>query len=373
MEQIGKYISSGQSVPIFDKQDSIRKTIGKVESSHDPVFVYDGQEFIGIATPFQYLYKNKPALETKLQSILVVPPYLTKNSLVNKTVEQMLALRSYVLPVFDKNKRVEGIIKAKSVLSALQGHEIWGDTVPDKIVVMQKQSLLRDVFALMRKGKISRVAVVDEENQLSGIVGRRDIFQALMAPADKQRYNSKKGLVKQLQFDQDWETKMDYPLSNLQQQETVHTDSNDPYEWLKLLLENSKGSVVVTDKGKHPIGIVSTRTFLKKILDSRLEEKRLIEIVDRRKVLPIYKLEEISELLDGFWNKTERKIPISKIRIVIEAAKNQVGKPTVYSVRLHIETQDNDPIMANSKNNWEVRDGVREAMDEIEKQARRKH
>jgi CBS domain-containing protein len=89
-------------------------------------------------------------------------------------------------------------------------------------------------------------------------------------------------------------------------------------EALDLILEKKVGSVVVVDKDQHPLGIVTTRDFLKFCLLNSQGKK--IELITRN-------LSQISrQKVGGFFNHLSNRIgrlsKVDKARLMIQEEKN---------------------------------------------------
>lgn len=355
--------------------DTVMALSGKSESSHDPVFIFDGDMFLGLVWPYQMLYSSRQDRGMLASSILVKPPIITTRSDIYEVVSQMLSLRSYVLPVFDRENKITGVIQAKNILVdfAKRGKKdvFFGHVEVDGVLKVKMEDTLRIVLPVMRIKKATRVVVVDEKGKVRGVVSRRDIYRSITRPTAKQRYANKGGGQKQLLFDQEWDQKLDYPMANLIRRRRVeYSQSAHPRVWLRQLLDKNAGSIVVVDSITKPKGIVSTRTFLKAIVATKPKIKPMVEISDTSRLLSRFQIEAIRGLLEKFMDKVAKRFDQVRLAAAIKALKNSAGKVTRYELRLELKRVGKkvSRSLVKGRRVWDV---VREGLAEIKKQIRR--
>ncbi|KAJ6792530.1 Uncharacterized protein M6B38_238105 [Iris pallida] len=86
------------------------------------------------------------------------------------------------LPVVDAELRCIGVVSKKDKSKASNGMKSKvGEVMSSPAITLSPDKTVMDAAALMLKEKIHRIPVVNEDQQIVGIVTRTDIFQALEA------------------------------------------------------------------------------------------------------------------------------------------------------------------------------------------------
>lgn len=104
----------------------------------------------------------------------------------DQTLEEVEHHFKYVsgLPVVDDDLRCIGIIsksdRARAGASLGQKSTV-GEVMSSPPITLPPNKTVKDAAALMLKMKIHRIPIVDERNQVIGIITRTDVFEALEA------------------------------------------------------------------------------------------------------------------------------------------------------------------------------------------------
>jgi len=369
------YVKKVKNLPVAQTRDIIGTVIDQTKTTHDPVLVYEGDKFSGVIWPYQILYEAKPVLRTKVKSLMVTPPEITADSDIYDVVEQMVAMRLFTLPVFGVVERVLGVISARDILADMQvgsdWEEVWQLVKPQPPVMAGMHTKLREILPQLRKKKKSRIVVTDSGGKLVGVVGRREVYLALSRPAvEKQRYSSRKGLIKQGDYDEDWQMKLDYPVANIMRAEVVWSDADQPQVWLKKLVDGGTNSVVIVDKNSRPTGVVGILDFLKGIVISRPQGGAMIRLDDKHNLLDPVRRQAMEKMMRRLGHKLERLTEISSVKVVVDAMGSFRSKPRAYRVAAEA-TNGVGTVKRASAENKEAKAAVREAFDELEEQIRR--
>jgi CBS domain-containing protein len=374
---VGSVMSKQVQIPQGSPDDTVGSVISQFQGSHEPVFVIDSKgKYLGSVWPYHLLYLSKPFFKEKLKSVLVKTSALTPNDPVLKVVEQMISLRLYTLPIFEKG-RISGVIMAREILRKLYENKDWREKVSEFIeftpaLVAEGHVLVRDVYSQMRKENLSRVLVVDREGNLEGIVGRRDIYMAVMAPPmGKQRYSVSNTGQKTMDFDEDWDTKLDYPLMHLVKRKRLATVNKGASVWdiAKKLLLAEVGSVVILENLK-PVGTLSVRPFLKAIISESQAVEFPVKVTDRRGLLDAYHRDELWGLLQKHGKRWGEMFGVTRIEAVLDASKNAIGKAFSYRIELKVVGNKNKRLISDAQNH-KLRAVYNDALAKIDKQLRR--
>lgn len=84
------------------------------------------------------------------------------------------------LPVTDKDLKCIGVISKKDIAKATKGlKSTVGEVMSSPVITLSAEKTVLDAAVLMLKNKIHRIPIVNDGDQVVGIVTRTDIFNAL--------------------------------------------------------------------------------------------------------------------------------------------------------------------------------------------------
>ena len=76
---IAPIINKGRLEHTASPDDTVLQALSKIRSTHEAVFVLDSNDqFIGLVSPYKVLYQHKLLNQTKVSSVLIHPPLLSK-------------------------------------------------------------------------------------------------------------------------------------------------------------------------------------------------------------------------------------------------------------------------------------------------------
>jgi len=341
MDNIKSLITSAKKIPAAKPTDTVGSVLENVRSSHDPVFVFDGEIFLGIVSGSQSLFKKRYPKDAKAETAVINPPRLTPESSIFYAARQMISTKIYTLPVFDSNGKIIGVISARSLLSSILSSgklmkALQNQINIDKPVTSTIHAKVRDIYSTLRREKTSRVVVTNEKGQIGGIITRRDIQQAFTAPPSKGRSSRTKNNRAFMIDDRDLK-KFDFPIAEYVKVKAVTL----PFiSKTKAILEeiNTKNinSIILSDRNNKPKGIVSIRSFIDALSKLEPEEKLSVIFSDKHKIVDSKIHEGIISLLQKLEKKVNKISPIREIKVTLDAAKNPKGMVMQYEVHLHI-------------------------------------
>lgn len=374
MEKVAAFFQKRSTFPQVNSDDRVSQVLGKVTSSHDPVSVYNSKgNLVGLVWPYKLLFSGRPQMTDKVGPYAVPPPQITPETSLYQAITCLLDNRVYALPVFARRGQILGELSARDILLRLAANRNWSEVVFKQVditrpLVANSQATIRDIYSQLRQEKVSRVVLVDREGKITGIVGRKDIFLALLVPpAGKQRYSTTGDGQKEAAYDRDWEDKLDYPLSDLKSADRVVTAEvgENTGKILQKILASNKKSLVLLDRLRRPQGIVTWRSFLRAILAARPKKEVAVEIVNRDKSVDSYRLEEVADLVGEFSANVGRFTDIGRWRVVIETvSKNALGQVRQFALYLDMRLKSGQSISAVTKA-FKIKDGVRQALTKI--------
>lgn len=377
MNSIQPYI---QPLTIFGTatpDESLTTIIGRVESSHEGLFVFDKEKkFHGVIWLYHVLYKRRPMRNSRVKQYTVMTPKLTKTTSVYEAVRVMIEHRLYTLPVFDTGQRIIGAVTAKNFMSRIIDDDdkfriIRPAIKPSRPFIVSADEKLGRIYSKMRRSGSSRVLVVNDVNQLIGLVSRRDIYTAFILPTVKVRYRTASSGDRQLLFDRDWPTIFDYKIKQLSTLEVVTAQENEDIRGIfRKMLDRGVHSIVLIDNNNRPQAILSTRSFLKAIADQERHETIPITIVDEGNALSVFRRMEVEDILRSFSAKLKKRNSVTSLTLTVDTVKNSQNKVSEYEVSLHAETGNGHPLIAKDTQ-YELRPGVMSVVAKIKRQLTR--
>ncbi|MBI2601395.1 CBS domain-containing protein [Candidatus Daviesbacteria bacterium] len=354
--------------------DHLGSVLDWVQSSHDAIFVFDDKNnFLGLCSPYQTLYKKRFPYTTSVEHCLVHPPEIYDTTPFYQTADFMNELRIYTLPILTKKKKFKSAINAKDFIRQLLKDKSLLKQVAQNlelgnITTADIHATVGQIYDKLRKKGITRICLVDKLGKLTGIVTRSDIKHAFIHPTPKQRFAKNLSYSTSWSFDEEKVKRLDDPVRNYFT-EFVETTSDrlSNEEIIKKLLKSGKNSSVVLTDAEKPIGIVSISTILKTI--SKLKPQENINVVFKKPSnnVDTNQINEVKNLLQEFGQKMNKRWSIKRIEFHINEPKYTNLKTALYNITLVLVPVAGKPVVSKSKDKVFLV-AVRSAIREIEKQ-----
>ncbi len=253
---------------------TLSQALSVLKSSHDAAFVFDEKDkYLGVVNPYYSIIKTSLPGNAKAEHSLFHAPRVRQNFPIAKVARLMIESKVHYLPVFDQSDRFIGITSARRLLHLFKDSPFFDRSV--ETFIKQKNRPLFTVYDtdsvstavnLFKKTKVSKLVVANKNMKLYGILTYYDLINFLITPRHKVHRGDKDGNRSSFQYQQVKNFAKTYVL-------TLRAESN-VREALNLILDKKIGSVVVVDDMRNPIGIITTRDFLRLIIQDR-REKRL--------------------------------------------------------------------------------------------------
>ncbi|MBP9798082.1 CBS domain-containing protein [Candidatus Woesebacteria bacterium] len=245
-----------------EPHDSHASALMKLSSSHDAAFVFDKDELLGLINPYHSLIKKSLPSNVKLKNSMVHPPKISMQTSLDKIMHLMSESKIHYLPVFD-GANFKGIVTARRLLDHILTDEklkmpIGTYLKERKLHTLQDTEFVSKAMTHFRENKVSKLVVVDDKGLLSGVLAYYDVIKHLSEPRDRQNILSRKGEKNPL---------LQKPIRNFFKKDVlVLSKTHTLADAVKLILEKSIGSVVITEKNR-PIGIITTKDIFSAYLD----------------------------------------------------------------------------------------------------------
>ena len=249
-------------------EDHLSKVLSKLSTSHDAAFVFDeNDKYIGIVSPYFTMIKSSLPANTKVQHCLTHTAKIYLNYPLSKVCELFIQSKIHYLPVFDEEDKFLGIISARRILTYFKDLSIFKvklEGIINKrwkgLITVFEDDTITQAIHLFKTNRISKLIVINHERKLKGVLSYYDLIKLMVSP----KYSSHHGerVNEKISF-------YNYRVKNFAKN-YVLTLSKEKHliEVINLIVNKKIGSVIVVDKERRPLGIITTRDILRFFIDN---------------------------------------------------------------------------------------------------------
>ena len=241
--------------------NKLSEAISKFKSSHDAVMLVEDEQFFGLVNPYYALIKRVYPPATKLAHCLFSPPRLHLETPLSEVARLMLESKVHYLPVLDKANRLLGIVTARRVLRAMLGSERVNSTTRDLVETkaylqtINLSSNFDEVLRFFERSKLSKIVVVNEKNNLQGIISVFDLLPIFQEPKERMHMLDRSEPIAKLK---------QYSIKEFLKTQTINVNLNTNLKTvINLILEKEIGSVIVMKNNLQPENIITTSDLLR--------------------------------------------------------------------------------------------------------------
>lgn len=354
---VSQFIEPFENRPTTSPDQTIGQVLEATDSSHKPVYVFDGKKYLGVISAFQSIYHNYHAPHTKkVVSELLHTPTITDDSTLYEAIRSMMDTRLYELPVVDANKKLTGVITIDTILKEIAQDKMISTFITECIeykepVVRRHEGTIEDVFHLLREKGISRIVLTDSLGKVNGIISRSDIQIAFFRPVDRQRFRGPAEDSRTTLFDSEEVYREDDPIERYSQKSVFTLSSELPKrEIIKQLIESEYRSVVLVDKTQKPVGFLSLRDIIHCL--ATLEPEVTTPIVFKKPddTVTDIQVEKAQKKVEHMVKKLSKIKPIEKVEVAVNQQKYANEKVAEFQTRITISMKgQNVMVSAASK------------------------
>ena len=276
MIQLKDIIKTGRIIKI-SPEETISHAFSQMRTSHDAAFVFDGKDnFLGLINPYYALIKSSYPGNAKVKHCLYHPPKLKINSSINKVAQLFIESKIHYLPVFDDQDRFLGIISARRLLSNYLDSSLFALPISEilknkkkPVITIYEDDTVNSAITTFKKTKVSKLIILNKDLKLKGILSYYDLISYLISPRDSAHRGEREGNHTGFYH---------LKVKNFAKTYTLTLTLNDSAaKALNLILTKKIGSIVIIDNERHPIGIITSKDFLR-ILSRNGNGKKVQEI-----------------------------------------------------------------------------------------------
>lgn len=260
--KIAKDVLNQNEFKKSDINSSIAQAISQLNSTHEPVFIFENDDFQGVISLYHSFLGRKFSPDAKVSTCLYGPPQVRPEASLIKVAQLMVESRLYQLPVINSDG-FQGVVTAKNILSWACELDICGQSI-DKLadirkpVFVDKKLSLAEALHLMIDNNTNRLLVGDERD-LQGILTLYDLRQYYTEPQERIS-----AVLGRQPIKKDFSSQK---VEKFYKSEVITIPSTDPLrEAIKKMIGKDIGSLVV-EQENQVLGLITLRDLLKFVAD----------------------------------------------------------------------------------------------------------
>lgn len=240
------------------------------QSNYQDVPVVDGSEFVGMVSYSSILRKKSVTLDAKVRNLVRNLPTVSKDMEITKVAEMMVSSNCRQLPILN-GKKVVGVIERNRLIDiardikALKEIRVW-EIMSNPVESVKANDLMDDALELMIREDYRTIPVVNEVNNVTGIVGMREIIDNNWKKENKTIGDLEKSARSQITVESIATTSA----------KTIAWDA-DVAEAVDIMVENRFSTLPVLE-GKDLVGIITEYDILELISACRERDMLFVQI-----------------------------------------------------------------------------------------------
>lgn len=358
-----RVIDFDSSFELIDRSVPLSKAISLI-SRGKPVVVTDNGSYFGVVDLSSLIRFSGDAEKTRVESVSVRAPVVSKNSSVKDVIELFLESRAKFLPVIEED-RVVGVVGREKVLDFLKGLEVVSGKKVSEFMTFSPVTILEnktvaEARVLMHSKKVSRLLVVDARNRLQGLISDYDIATRVSSFQRKPFRESKfvQGVEK---IDVGKVLVKDIMSENV----VTVSEKASLKEAIQKMIDENVFSLVIEENG-FPKGIISFKDVLEACVELKPNKVLVYGLRHEERGLRESILEECS----AFVEKLDKRYLIDYLALHIKSYRE--GNRMRYEVRARISVSGRiysarEPDKKEHSESWNPHLAVKEVLCELER------
>jgi len=167
--------------PTVDIDSTISNALSVMkEANYQDVPVVEGGNYVGVVSYSSILRKKSVSLDAKVKNFVRNFPTVTTNMEITKIAELFISTNSRQLPILNGKKVVAVVERNKIIdivtdIKALKEIKVW-EIMTNPVESVKAHDIMDDALELMIREDIRTLPVINETNNVIGVVGMREII-----------------------------------------------------------------------------------------------------------------------------------------------------------------------------------------------------
>ena len=257
--------------PTVSSDDRISDALAVMKQrNYQDLPVVDGGEFVGMVSYASILRKKSVTLDAKVKNLVRNTSTVSKGDEITKIAEMMVSTNCRQLPVVN-GKKIVGIIERNKLVEIVRGikalHEIkvW-EIMTNPVESVKVNDLMDDALEIMIREDYRTIPVINDANNVVGIVGMREIIDTNWKKDNKTIGDLEKSARSQITVES---------IATMAPK-TIDWDS-DIFEAVDIMVENHFSTLPVLE-GKELVGIMTEYDVLELISACRERDMLFVQI-----------------------------------------------------------------------------------------------
>lgn len=257
--------------PTVSSDDRISDALAVMKQrNYQDLPVVDGGEFVGMVSYASILRKKSVTLDAKVKNLVRNTSTVSKGDEITKIAEMMVSTNCRQLPVVN-GKKIVGIIDRNKLVEIVRGikalHEIkvW-EIMTNPVESVKVNDLMDDALEIMIREDYRTIPVINDANNVVGIVGMREIIDNNWKKDNKTIGDLEKSARSQITVES---------IATMAPK-TIDWDS-DIFEAVDIMVENHFSTLPVLE-GKELVGIMTEYDVLELISACRERDMLFVQI-----------------------------------------------------------------------------------------------
>lgn len=257
--------------PTVSSDDRISDALSVMrESRYQDIPVVDAGEFKGMISYASILKKKSVTLDAKVKNYIRQLPAVTMDMQITKIAEIMVSSNCRQLPVLN-GKKIIGIVRRTKLIEIVRGIKalkeikVW-EIMTNPVESVKANDLMDDAMDMMIRGDYRTMPVVNDANNIIGIVGMREVIDCNWRKENKLIGDLEKSSKAQI-------TVESIALTCVQ---SIPWDS-DISEAIDLMVDHKISTLPVVE-GKELVGVLTEYDIIELLSACRERDMLLVQI-----------------------------------------------------------------------------------------------
>ena len=341
----------------IDADSTLSSLIGRLRKKDiQEAVVMDGKRPLGVISYDMLIRRRNLSMNAKVEHLLASPPVLSPNNNFIEASEVLMASGLRISPV-EENGSLIGIVSRRSLMKMVPNVDEIAEIKAEEVMsrnpmLVHEYDDIMKVKSIMSAHDIKSIPVVNDEGDLIGVVGIKDIAVLLMREKDRSTTGDASGNREKVQV----------PVKNIMHVHPIFVGSAESLGSIsKLMIKHNIGGIVIT-KGKKPAGIVHQIDIMETAANLAPREGVYVQISGADEVGDVY--DDMYEIIE----KSMKKVAeiISPRILNVHVAHHHDHEGINYTVRLRMTTEKKTYYA--SKDDWNIFRALSAALEDLEKQ-----